>query len=53
MDNFLVYLKEHGVLAVGEEKPYGLDVRYFLDGIEFETTCEPDEYVVLGYIESL
>lgn len=54
MNRYLVFLKEHGVYAIGEERAYGCDVHYFLDGMEFSAlACEPDEYVVIGYIEPI
>ncbi|ASZ75003.1 hypothetical protein FDI69_gp183 [Rhodococcus phage Trina] len=47
MNKFVVFYKEEGVIAIGTERAYGMDVRYFMEGIEYSATCEPEEYIVM------
>lgn len=47
----ILYCLEEGVLSLGKEAPYGMDVLLFIDGIEMIRCCEPDEYQIVHVID--
>lgn len=49
--DLIVYLTEHGVFAIAEQKPYGVDALYYLDGTEHYSAYEADEFSVIGTFE--
>ncbi len=51
MNKYAVFFKEEGVIAIGTETAYGMDIRYFMEGIEFFGSCEEGEYIVLGELD--
>lgn len=43
----MVLVKEHGVLGyILYETKYGAQVRWYLDGLQYEASLEKEEYVV-------
>lgn len=53
-NKYVILHLELGVLAIGTERSYGMDAKFFAEGIEFASTAlETDEYVVLGYYDEL
>lgn len=47
-EQFVVIALELGVLGIGVERAYGMDVICLAEGIEFSLTLEHDEYQVVG-----
>lgn len=50
MDKFIVLLNDHGVYGIAEERSYGITCTYYLDGIAYLMTFEPDEYEFVAYL---
>lgn len=49
--DLVVYLQEPGVFAIAEQKPYGVDALFYMDGTEHYSAYEVGEFSVVGPFE--
>ena len=50
-DKLSVFLFEPGVFALADEKPYGIEAYYFLDGVSYKSSYHPHEFQVIGTVD--